>query len=278
MIAAKEQVIEARGMGPGRVSEALIMIAGTQGYSVAASGPNRFRLARTYRPKWANVAALVLAPFFGLGLLFLLVKRTETCDGMIVEDRTGVRLILTGAVTPVLFMELSEAVSMQPLATASALAPTAFAPQDVPRPIATLPVIPADVPLSGLTVPDQDRTISAAQLAAMRSSAALALQFPDGRTVPIGDGLVVGRNPEADPGLPSARLLQVTDRSLSKTHATFGATAHGVWVCDHHSTNGTSVRLNDSITACQAGARVVLPLGAAVTLGEVHVNVVRAGL
>lgn len=263
-------------MGTGLVSETLITIAGTQGYSVAASGPNRFRLARTYRPKWANVAALVLAPLFGLGLLFLLVKRTETCEGTVVEDRTGVRINLTGTVTPILYMALHEALSVQPSTAAIALAPTAFAPQDVPRPMAAPAIVPATVPISISNVPDEDRTISSAQLAAMRSSAPLALQLPDGRTVLIGDGLVVGRNPEADPDLPSARLLPITDRSLSKTHATFGPTVHGVWVCDHHSTIGTSVRLNGSTTACQAGARVVLPLGATVTLGEVHVNVVRA--
>lgn len=296
---ARDQVVEVRGLGLGRASEALVRIATDHGYLVAASGPNRFRLARTFRPMWANVCALIFAPLFGSGLFFLLVKKSEACEGIVLEDRSGVRINLTGAVDPALFVALHSTLSDPNSVAPVVPAPTAFAPQQSftpqqsstqqqsspdQQPLASQPVAASHylptpraanpAPASFVAPLEDDRTMTVAQLAAMRTTAAPALQFIDGRTVAVGAGLIIGRSPEADQQMPSAELFSFNDPSLSKTHASFGVTPHGIWVRDHHSTNGTTVKLNGSTTACQPGARVDVPVGAAVVIGEVYVSVV----
>lgn len=277
----RDQVVEVRGIGPGRAAERLVQLAATHGYAVAASGPNRFRLARTSRPMWANVVALVLAPLFGLGLFFLLVKRTEACEAVILEDRSGVRINLAGAVNPTFFVALHDDFTNVSNVATYAPTPTAFAPQSVPT--VTPQFVPPGMPVTAngyvpapqlIEAADIDRTMTVAQLASMRNMAPPLLRFPDGRTLPVGSGLVIGRNPEADVQLSSAHLVPFDDPSLSKTHATFGPTARGIWVQDHHSTNGTSVKLNGSTTLCQPGARVEVPIGGAVLIGEVYVTIV----
>ncbi len=283
-------------MGLGRAAESLVQIATRQGFAVAASGPNRFRFAKTFRPTWANVLTLVLAPFMGLGLLFLLVKRTEACEAILIEDRAGVRINLSGDVSPALFVAIHEELSSGESTAIPVPMPTAFAPQAV-LPLAPAPTnapYPAPIgasfstpsftapddrtmtvaQLAAMRLPESDRTMTVAQMAAMRTTVAPSLRFIDGRMVPVGAGLVLGRNPDADAQLPSAQLVPVNDPSLSKTHASFGPTSRGIWVQDHHSTNGTSVQLEGSTTMCQPGARVEVPIGGAVVLGEVHLAVV----
>lgn len=281
-------------MGLGRAAESLVQIATSQGFAVAASGPNRFRFAKTFRPTWANVLTLVLAPFMGLGLLFLLVKRTEACEAILIEDRAGVRINLSGDVSPGLFVAIHDALSSGESDAMSMPMPTAFAPQAVPPPTLANALHPAPMAapastpsfaapddrtmtvaqLAAMRAPENDRTMTVAQMAAMRTTVAPSLRFIDGRMVPVGAGLVLGRNPDGDAQLPSAQLVPVNDPSLSKTHASFGPTPRGIWVQDHHSTNGTSVQLEGSTTMCQPGARVEVPIGAAVVLGEVHLAVV----
>ena len=60
---AAEQLIEVDGLGVGAASERVVQVATAHGYTVVASGPNRFRMARTYRPQWALVAAVATAMF-----------------------------------------------------------------------------------------------------------------------------------------------------------------------------------------------------------------------
>jgi len=267
------QIVEVRALGVGAAAERLVQVATAQGYAVGASGPNRFRLARLYRPKWANVMALVLAPLFGLGLFFLLVKRTSACEATLVEDRTGVSVSVSGSSDPWLLDELRRALNSETEVPAPVAVPTAFAPQLVPHPPSAFSF---EMPTL-LDAPDADKTVTVAQLSAMRAAAVASLRFADGRSIPVGHGLVVGRNPEVDALLPGAQLFAVDDPSLSKTHATFGPAGQGVWVRDHHSTNGTTVMLNGSTTPCQPGSRVDVPAGGTVVIGEVQITVTGAG-
>lgn len=121
------QVIEVVGRGVGSASELFVKLATTNGFTVVAAGPNRFLLARTYRPTWAKVAAGATAIFAGLGLFFLLVKRTETGDAVIAEDRTGVKVRLAGTL-PVAFIDSLRSELGAARLPAQALTTSQFAP------------------------------------------------------------------------------------------------------------------------------------------------------
>jgi hypothetical protein len=95
------------------------------------------------------------------------------------------------------------------------------------------------------------------------------LQFADGRAIGVGAGGVLGRDPNDDPSLPGASLYPIAHPSLSKTHLSFGPIPTGVWVSDHHSTNGTVVSANGIAVSCTPGARVEAPFGAQIVAGDV---------
>lgn len=284
--------VEVKGMGLGQAAATLVTVAAQQGYDVTASGPNRFRLDRALRPWWANVLAIVLAPLLGLGLLLLRVRRVETCEGIILEERGAVRVNLGGLQDPGLFLALHTALLEQGAKPTGGLRPTAYPsaapPPPPPSTAAPTPAPAASPPPSHLAPPSHpappsnpapqfDQTLTIAQLAKMRSREAPALRFPDGRVVPVGAGVVIGRSPEPDEDLPSAELLALGDASLSKSHASIGPGTHGLWVEDLGSTNGTVVVVGASSTRCQPGARVNVPIGGAVLLGEVRLDVVAGG-
>lgn len=279
-----EQLIEVSGLGLGATCERFVQVAMAHGYTVVASGPNRFRMARTYRPKWALIAAVATAVFVGLGLLFLLVKRTETGDVVIVEERSGVKLRLTGSLQPpvveALRQSLEGSVSATPAMVAmsprsQATAPTAppvvaavpSQPASPVQPVAApslTPAPPPPQPVAPLVVP-------AAPLHA--GPAQPLLVFADGRAIQVNAGGVLGRDPSSDPALPGGLLYPVADPSLSKTHLSFGPLPHGVWVVDHHSTNGTVVSANGVTSPCAPGVRVEAPFGAQVVAGDLSLVV-----
>jgi pSer/pThr/pTyr-binding forkhead associated (FHA) protein len=119
-----------------------------------------------------------------------------------------------------------------------------------------------------------DRTMARSSLSGMRPGGGTQIVLPDGRTfaIGLGEGVVIGRSPIVDPALPSAALVTVADPSLSKTHATIGKDDTGVWLVDHHSTNGSSVSTNGPSQTCPPGLRVALTHDAQLVLGEVLVR------
>jgi len=256
-----EQQIEVTGLGLGAASERFVQVAMAHGYTVVASGPNRFRMARTYRPKWALIAAVATAAFVGLGLLFLLVKRTETGDVVVAEDRAGLSLRLTGALQQPFVDALRQSLgapasSAAPVAAAVAAPVPAYQPAAVPIPTAPAPAYRPAAP-------------SVVQPVVMQPMLMLA----DGRAIGVGVGGVLGRDPAVDPALPGGQLHPIADPSLSKTHLSFGPLPNGVWVLDHHSTNGTVVSANGVSIPCTPGARVEAPFGAQVLAGDVSLVV-----
>lgn len=263
---ASEQIIHVSGVGLGATSERFVQIAMAHGYTVVASGPNRFRLARTYRPKWATVAAIGTAVFVGLGLLFLLVKRVETGEAVIAEERAGIRVRLTGELLP----SLVETLSLALAAPAPALTAPALAAPALTAPLAQFP---ASGPSSG--APSLAVAAFAPAMQAVpaqpvvRATPEAMLVFGDGRLISVGRGGVLGRDPSADPAVPDARMHPLADPSLSKTHLSFGPLPRGVWVVDHHSTNGTVVASGGVTATCAPGVRVEVPFGAQVVAGDV---------
>ena len=69
----------------------------------------------------------------------------------------------------------------------------------------------------------------------------------DGRRLTI-DGLVLlGRNPQPQPGEEDAQLVKLSDetRTVSKSHLAIGLDAAGLYVMDRGSTNGSTVTTAD---------------------------------
>lgn len=273
-----ERQIEVTGLGLGAASERFVQVAMAHGYTVVASGPNRFRMARTYRPKWALITAVATAAFVGLGLLFLLVKRTETGDVVVVEDRSGVKLRLTGAIQQPVVDALRQLLGT-PLSAAApvAAAATSFqgpaaAPASAYQP-AAMPVPTAPVPAYQPLAYQPSAQPVVQQPVVQQPVVQPVLVLADGRAIGVGAGGVLGRDPAADPLLPGGQLHAISDPSLSKTHLSFGPLPNGVWVLDHHSTNGTVVSANGMSTPCTPGARVEAPFGSQVLAGDVSIEV-----
>jgi hypothetical protein len=102
------------------------------------------------------------------------------------------------------------------------------------------------------------------------------LEFPDGSVLPLGNGLIVGRDPQHQEGYgvtERARLHDV-ERSVSKTHAILGISDGRVWVLDLNSTNGTVLIADDGTeTLCTPEVATPLPATTAVRFGEYRVLV-----
>lgn len=100
-----------------------------------------------------------------------------------------------------------------------------------------------------------------------------AVRLPDGTVASLDLPLLVGRNPDAQPG---ARSVPVDDpsRSVSKTHLMLGVDEHGPWVVDRASTNGTLVTLADGQRiVCLPDRRVRLADGSLVAFGDLALSV-----
>jgi pSer/pThr/pTyr-binding forkhead associated (FHA) protein len=85
----------------------------------------------------------------------------------------------------------------------------------------------------------------------------------------------IGRNPEASPG-ESVALVRVDDpsRSVSKNHADLDVDSAGLWLSDRGSTNGTVISVPGlPPRVAEAGARVRVPVGATIHVGDRRVVV-----
>ncbi|WP_454049223.1 FHA domain-containing protein [Cellulomonas sp. Marseille-Q8402] len=91
--------------------------------------------------------------------------------------------------------------------------------------------------------------------------------------VPLELPLLVGRNPDPQPGVLSVPVAD-PGRSVSKTHLMLGLDEHGPWVVDRGSTNGTLVTLADGQRiVCLPDRRVRLSDGSLVAFGDVALSV-----
>jgi hypothetical protein len=93
----------------------------------------------------------------------------------------------------------------------------------------------------------------------------------DGREIDI-DGLVLlGRNPQPQPGEEDAELIKVADetRTVSKSHLAIGLDAAGLFVVDRGSTNGSTVTTPAGVsTRCQPSQVIYVPAGSIVSIGD----------
>jgi hypothetical protein len=297
---ANEQLIDLTGWSVGEASAKLVELATAAGYSVAATAPGSYRLARTRRK-------------------MLVVKHVESVTVTISENRDGTRARIVGSVDSALIDHLASRpnpnhIDAPPVAGSDPMpSPVAQAPASTTalsgdaQP--TLTPAPARPSVSGpprgglITTPswarqpepldpprvhqlpdpapvvavandvDEEldaRTVARSSIRSEPTGPSIAL--PDGRVLPLTSAVVVGRGPDVARGPLGAAPLAIADPSLSKTHAVLEADASGVWVTDLHSTNGTAVEAGGSSARCEPGVRTPLPPGAVVRLGDVVVS------
>ena len=270
-----EQLVEIRGRGIGEASEQVVRVGEMRGYTVVASGPGTFRLVRSKRPKWAVALAVLFAPALGLGLLFLLIRKNESGVVTVYEDRAGVKARVVGEVDSEIVQFLAQSEQTTP-ATVSPVARAAPAVPIVPvQPPASQPEMitsaapgwtpraPEPQPRSMVDA-DVDRTIARPRAAATGP----VLVIPGGATESIGNGIVIGRSPQAAGPWATARPVVVADQSVSSTHAALVLGDGCVVVTDLHSTYGTVFRVDGVVSTCPAGDATAVPFGAEIVAGE----------
>jgi pSer/pThr/pTyr-binding forkhead associated (FHA) protein len=97
------------------------------------------------------------------------------------------------------------------------------------------------------------------------------LEFSTGQVVTVTGRGVIGRAPRDAGDDASLQLVTVDDpgRSVSKVHARFDVDAHGLWIEDLGSGNGTVVvQPGGSPVAVHPGGRTPVGVGAVVRLGR----------
>ena len=101
----------------------------------------------------------------------------------------------------------------------------------------------------------------------------------DGRRLTI-DGLVLlGRNPQPQPGEEDAQLVKLSDetRTVSKSHLAIGLDQAGLYVMDRGSTNGSTVTtLSGQSTRCRPHEAVPVEDGSIVSIGDHWLEIRRA--
>jgi hypothetical protein len=271
-------------------------------YDLAEVGPERNRLARSYRPTWAVIAAILTAPVFGLGLLFLLVKRTESCDVSVVDGPTSAVMTMNGRLLATTRSTLERAVDRDrdssryvdagqvearhrepsspvvprtvspPPATLRSVAPAPAPPppaSSTPSPPLPDTSDPATV-MRPVAVPeDVTRARSEVAKAPLRYSVRLNDEVVDLRP---GTPLFIGRAPRGE-----GRCLSVgaDELEVSKTHLCVWVDDDAMKVRDLHSTNGTSVVGRDGTAqVLEADVPRILGAGEAVHFGGQVLTVV----
>jgi hypothetical protein len=249
------------------------------GYQVAFGAGGSLVLSRSYRPRWATVVGIVTAiPMVGLGLLFLLVRRTESCTITIMDSPRGCSIIVDGQLSETVLARVRAALASRSVGPAQqavvlgtyAPPPTEAAP---PAPFPNLAQEVFDNDLD-LTVARPSRTWRDAP--PPPPAAPLRLVLDSGEVIPVDQGVVVGRSPTTPHGGDRVRPVSVQDEgsSISKTHFCVRPVAGGVVVDDLHSTNGTSIRRADGTKQrLVPGHPEPAPIGSVVIFGDRHAEV-----
>ena len=224
--------------------------------------PGRVTISRTVRPRWATVAAIALCWLGGLGLLFLLVRRTEADEALVVDAPRGCVVTIPPVVDDSLRLRVEEALVALRRQPAAVGAP------------AWERVVDDDT-----TVTDDgldDRTVARSSVdeapaaepvpatTSQEADGAIVLEFSDGEVVVLPDEVVVlGRDPSPDVGRPV--VVPADSSTVSKSHLRVEWDGHSLTATDLHSTNGSSI--GDGSVRLEAGVPTVIAPGQSLTLG-----------
>lgn len=159
-------------------------------------------------------------------------------------------------------------------AAASAAGPAPFAPGAAGFDAASAAFAPPATTGPGITggvaAPAEVVQSSAAAPPNGLRRAQAMVRFDDGSVVRVPVLGLIGRDPEASAGETPDALVRLEDpqRLMSKTHASFGQDAEGVWVGDRGSRNGTQlVSPGGDVVDVPAGERMRMPVGWTVQVG-----------
>jgi len=260
-------------------------VRGAPDIRVVEVGPGSLQCARTHRPRWALVAGILTLPAFGLGILFLLVKRTDVCRITVADSPRGTTITLAGSLDPAAVEALRRVIDEgDPTASDVEQAPATSMREELAAPsmndilestvASATTVTPSPIPLPSALAPSEadDRTVVRTS---RRSNT--RLRFDHGATVELDGALVVGRDPSATAaGVPSAAVVAVADpgMSVSKTHLIITDDARGLVVDDLHSTNGTVVvPTGGSPVPVEPGRAVAVAPGCVIEFGDRRIEV-----
>jgi hypothetical protein len=286
--------------GSGDAFERLIGAVSEDGsYHAVQVAPDRLQFARTFRPTWAIVVGAITVPIALLGVVFLLIKSTETCLAVVEADHRGTRVRLAGKLSSAALGRVRVALGdgnerpAQPGAIGRPVAsafeaggarpsfvdaqdrepdravwgtPDYATPQNasVAAPISSVASFAASVPLVALPVVQSTAPIP-------------VLLLDDGRRLELTRHNLLGRDPVGAADEGAAQLITVLDesRSVSKTHLAISY-LDGAWhVVDRHSTNGVNIVGPDGIErAVRPGESTEVPAGSTVRFGARSLRIV----
>lgn len=101
--------------------------------------------------------------------------------------------------------------------------------------------------------------------------AAWIAELDDGREIVIEGLLLLGRNPQPQPGEEGAQLIKLADetRTVSKSHLAIGLDSAGLFVVDRGSTNGSTVTTPVGVSSrARAGEIVYVEEESVVSIGD----------
>ncbi len=127
----------------------------------------------------------------------------------------------------------------------------------------------ADEPDGG--TPDGADTQGPGETTMVAPRAVWSAALDDGRVVAVEGLVLIGRNPQPQPGEEDALLIKIADqtRTVSKSHLALGIDDAGLFVIDRGSTNGSVVTgLDGSSLRCEPGQVVSVEEGSIVSLGD----------
>jgi uncharacterized RDD family membrane protein YckC len=93
----------------------------------------------------------------------------------------------------------------------------------------------------------------------------------DGRELPLAGLVLLGRNPQAEPGEEDAQLIKIADetRTVSKSHLAISTYKNLIYVTDRGSTNGSTVTTAEGVSSrCNPGEWVPVANGSIVSIGD----------
>lgn len=272
--------VDVAGRSTSEVSRAVERaMSGDGSYRSASVGTDTVQFVRTFRPMWALLGGLVGLPFFGLGLLLLFVRRTETCTMAVVNGPTGSVLTITGRLVSGRLEEIKAALSSAHAENGNVAYVGRAAAEASVQPIPSV-----RVGLAGSLIPSTDETMARRhvrpQLAAESTAARYVILLPDGTSVPLEGTTLLGRDPSPTLAGTGARLVPVADpaRQVSKTHLALRMEQAGLVAEDLHSTNGTGVTdPSGRWNALVPGRPEPISAGSALHLGDQRIEIVASG-
>ena len=96
------------------------------------------------------------------------------------------------------------------------------------------------------------------------------IQLDTGDRFDLAGSALIGRNPRPEPGENVAHALPIDDptQSISKTHLLIEVTPAGISVYDRHSTNGSALDRQGTLTELVPGVPVSVQPGDVVRFGD----------